>query len=110
MSADKFQQRILDIAVGKYKPMPNEPKTWFSSLRSLAKVLNENNTRLLVLIKKMKPTSLKELAKITGLQPSNLSRTLKTFEKYGIVELKKENKLLKPIVKATNFKIEYKFT
>ncbi len=27
---------------------------------------------------------------------------------YGILELKKENKLLRPIVKATDFQIEYK--
>lgn len=108
MSADKFQQRVLDIAAGRYKPTPSEPKVWFSSLKSLAEVLNENNTRLLTLIEQTKPASLKELAEISGRQSSNLSRTLKTFERYGIVELKKENKLLKPIVKATNFQIEYK--
>ncbi|MCC2625649.1 MAG: MarR family transcriptional regulator [Burkholderiales bacterium] len=108
MSATKFQQRVLDIAAGRYKPTSGEPKVWFSSLKSLAEVLNENNTRLLTLIEKMKPASLTELAKISGRQASNLSRTLKTFERYGIVELKKENKLLKPIVKATNFQIEYK--
>lgn len=108
MPAEQFRQRVLDIAAGRYKPAPNEPKIWFSSLKSLAEILNENNTRLLSLIEEMKPESLKELAEISGRQPSNLSRTLKTFERYGIIELKKENKLLKPIVKATNFEIEYK--
>ena len=108
MPSEQFRQRVLDIAAGRYKPAPNEPKIWFSSLKSLAEILNENNTRLLSLIEKMKPESLKELAEISGRQPSNLSRTLKTFERYGIVELKKENKLLKPIVKAINFQIEYK--
>lgn len=108
MSYESYKQRVLDIAMGKYKPSPGEPKIWFESLRSLAEVLNENNTRLLILIEKMKPSSIKELAELSGRQSSNLSRTLKTFERYGIVELKKENKLLKPIVKATNFQIEYK--
>lgn len=106
MSADKFQQRVLDIAAGRYKPAPNEPKVWFHSLKSLAEVLNENNTRLLALIEKMRPSSVKELAELSGRKTSNLSRTLKTFERYGIVELKKESKLVRPIVKATNFHIE----
>lgn len=108
MPADQFKQRVLDIAAGRYKPEPSEPKIWFSSLKSLAEILNENNTRLLTLIEKMKPTSLKELSELSGRQSSNLSRTLKTFERYGIVELVKENKFLRPVVKATNFQIEYR--
>lgn len=106
MPEDEFQQRVLDIAAGRYKPSSNEPKIWFHSLKSLAEVLNENNTRLLALIEKMKPASVKELAELSGRKASNLSRTLKTFERYGIVELKKESKLVRPIVKATNFRIE----
>jgi hypothetical protein len=65
-------------------------------------------TWLNTIVNNTPPESLKELAEISGKQPSNLSRTLKTFERYGIIELKKENKLLKPIVKVTNFQIEYK--
>ncbi len=76
-------------------------------MKTLAKVLNENNTRLLTFIEKMQPARLKVLAKMPGRHSSNLSRTLKTFERYGMVELKKENKLLKPIIKATNFQIKY---
>ena len=34
MPADKFQQRIIDIAAGRYKPSTNEPKIWFNSLKS----------------------------------------------------------------------------
>lgn len=107
MSADKFQQRVLDIAAGRYTPQNNEPKIWFHSLKSLGEVLNENNSRLLCLIQKSRPASLKDLASLSGRQASNLSRTLKTLERYGIVELVKEHKLLRPIVRATNFEIAY---
>ena len=110
MSADKFQQRILDIAAGRYTPQVDEPKVWFHSLKSLAEILNENNTRLLELIDKMKPLSVKELAELSGRKTSNLSRTLKTFARYGIVELKKESKQIRPIVKAKKFHIEYSCT
>ncbi|MDQ5921016.1 MAG: hypothetical protein QG673_1072 [Pseudomonadota bacterium] len=107
MPADKFQQRIIDIAAGRYKPSTNEPKIWFNSLKSLAEVLNENNTRLLNIIEKMNPLSVKELSELSDRKASNLSRTLKTLERYGIVELKRENKTVRPIVKANSFHIEY---
>jgi predicted transcriptional regulator len=107
MPADKLKQRILDIAAGRYQVSLNEPEVWFSSLKSLAEVLDENNTKLLDLIEKMKPASVKELAELSGRKPGNLSRTLKTFARYGIVELKREHKLVRPIVKAKSFHIEY---
>jgi len=53
------------------------------------------------------PHSLKELEELTGRAKSNLSRTLKTLEQYGIVELHKENNALVPIVKATHFQVEF---
>ena len=108
MPSEQFRQRVLDIAAGRYKPSSNEPKIWFSSLKSLDTIINENNTRLLALIEKMKPASLEELAELSGCQIRSLNKTLKTFERYGIIELKKENKLVKPIAKATKFQIEYK--
>ena len=89
------------------KPSTNEPKIWFNSLKSLAEVLNENNTRLLNIIEKMNPLSVKELSELSDRKASNLSRTLKTLERYGIVELKRENKTVRPIVKANSFHIEY---
>ena len=55
----------------------------------MGEVLSDNNIRLLKLINEHHPESLGELARLSGRQTSNLSRTLKTMEKYGIVELKK---------------------
>jgi len=39
--------------------------------------------------------------------PSNLSRTLKMMERYGIVELKKVSRSIEPVVKASQFSIQY---
>lgn len=48
------------------------------------------------------------LAKLSGRKPSNLSRTLKTMEKYGIVELRRhDSRKVRPIAKATEFDIQY---
>jgi predicted transcriptional regulator len=45
------------------------------------------------------------LAKATGRQPGNLSRTLKTMSRYGLVELQREKSHVRPIAKATEFRI-----
>jgi predicted transcriptional regulator len=105
MSQEKIRERMLAIASGCYKPAPNEPKVWFTSMRSVAEVLSDENRALLHVIREIKPNSIQELSEATGRKSSNLSRTLKTLSSYGIVELIKESKQVKPIVKATEFEI-----
>ena len=107
MSREHFQKRLIDISSGQYLPKKNEPKIWFSSIKSLGEVLSENNLRLLKIIDEKKPSSIKELAGITHRQPSNLSRTLKLMERYGIIEFKKSGKYARPIAKALGFNIQY---
>ncbi|MCI0506182.1 MAG: helix-turn-helix domain-containing protein [Gammaproteobacteria bacterium] len=105
MPQDRIRARMLAIAKGEYKPKRGEPKVWFTSMKSLAEVLSDKNRALLQTIAELEPDSLQELADATGRQTSNLSRTLKTLESYGFVELKKIDKTVKPIVKATEFEI-----
>lgn len=105
MPQEQIRSRVLAIARGDYKPKRNEPKVWFPSMKSLAEVLSDSNRSLLKMIADIQPESLAELADAAGRQPSNLSRTLKTMEHYGFVQLKKENKTVKPIAKATEFEI-----
>lgn len=104
MPSDKFEKRMLDIAMGKYKPTADEPKIWFNSLKSMAEVLSDNNVKLLELIEEKHPSSVTELAHLSGRTISNLSRTLKTFERYGIVEIKQENnKTKRPVLSTRHF-------
>jgi predicted transcriptional regulator len=109
MPRDQFQQRVLDIASGKLMPARGDPKIWFSSLRSLSEVLSENNVRLLQMIDEHQPETVRDLAVLSGRQPGNLSRTLKTLERYGLVELRRSQRAVQPIVKATQFDIRYRF-
>lgn len=76
---------------------------WFHSISSLAAVLSDDNRTLLRTIRDCKPRSLAELAELTGRKPPNLSRTLKTMAKYGLVELHRDKGLLVPVAKATEF-------
>ena len=83
-----MKARTMAIARGEYKPAKSEPKVWFTSVESFAKVLSRRNRELLALIAQEKPDSLTELATLAGRNKSNLSRTLKTMSRYGLVELK----------------------
>lgn len=105
MSQKEIRERTLSIARGEYKPKPDDPKIWFTSIRSLAEVLSDENQVLLQVITEKKPTSIRELADMTGRQSSNLSRTLKTLSAYGFVKLEKLNKVVCPIAKAAKFNV-----
>ena len=105
MPQEKIREHMLAIAKGAYKPKPGEPKVWFTSMKSLAEVLSDDNRALLTIIHESQPESITSLAVITGRKPSNLSRTLKTMSHYGIVEMRRENRHMRPIVNATEFQI-----
>ena len=86
---DQMKARTIAIARGEHKPSKGEPKVWFTSIESFAKVLSRRNRELLALIAREQPTPLTKLAELSGRKTSNLSRTLKTMSQYGFVELKK---------------------
>ena len=85
---DRMKARTMAIARGEHRPTEGEPTVWFSSIESFAKVLSQRNRDLLEMIAREKPDSLTELAELAGRNKSNLSRTLKTMSRYGLVELK----------------------
>lgn len=107
ISKEDYQKRTIAIAKGDYRPRKDEPKVWFDSVKSMAQVLGNENQELLKMIIKHKPHSISELERISHRKKSNLSRTLKTLEKYGIVELSKEQGKVIPKVMATDFKVEF---
>lgn len=107
MPYEKFKKYTMAIACGKYRPKRNEPKIWFESIETFCQVLSTRNVELLKLIDEKKPQSIRELAEISGRQVSNLSRTLKTFNKYGIVDIIENKRAKMPVAKTTSFNIEY---
>ena len=105
MSEGKLRQYMLDIAAGRIVPKRGSPKIWFHSIKSLAEVLSDNNRALLKIIADEEPETIKELAQLSGRQPSNLGRTLKTFERYGFIKMEKTARTKKPVAKAVDFDI-----
>ena len=84
---DQLRERALQIARGERRRRAGEPRIWFTSLESLARILSEPNRRLLRIIDEQRPSSLAELEVLTGRRASNLSRTLRTMSRYGLVKL-----------------------
>lgn len=106
-SPDAFKARTMAVARGEYVPSKQEPKVWFTSIESAAKILSENNRALLETIANMKPNSLQELALKTGRAKSNLSRTLQTMAKYGLINIEKgEGRNIKPRTIYDNIRLE----
>jgi len=64
-SYEQIKARTFAIARGELKPRPDDPKVWFTSLESFAKVLSEGNRELLKIIAQKSPSSLDELAKLS---------------------------------------------
>ncbi len=107
MSFEDMQAYTIGIAKGRHKPKRGEPKVWFTSVESVARVLSERNRELLSLIAAQKPESLQELEDISGRKVASLSRTLKTMEQYGIVSLKKGKQgRIKPRVEYSGFSLD----
>jgi predicted transcriptional regulator len=86
-SYENMKARTMAIARGELKPKAHEPKVWFTSTESFARVLSNKNRALPATIAATHPSSLQELADRTGRKASNLSPTLKTMEHYGFARL-----------------------
>ena len=112
-----MKARTIAIARGRYKPTSGEPKVWFTSLKSLASVLSEDNQALLQAIREHNPESIAELQEITGRAASNLTRTLHMLERYGLIELQVAPRTLgragraplKPVVLADGVDLQLSF-
>jgi len=84
-SYDAFKKLTVDIASKAFVSVADEPKVWFISIESFAKVLSDRNRELLTIIAEAIPGSLTALTKRLGRPISSLSRTLKTMERYDLV-------------------------
>jgi predicted transcriptional regulator len=97
-SRDQMKARTIAIARGDYRPSADDPKVWFTSIESLAQVLSTKNALLLEMIRRAHPASIKELAALSGRKESNLSRTLRTMERYKLVRLETSERAVIPTV------------
>lgn len=83
------------------------PTVWFESWRQLASLLSDENRALLHLMQEKQPRTVLELAKWSGRAASNLSRTLRQLERYGLVKMHRSSatRAVRPEALATEFLI-----
>ena len=60
---------------------------------------------MLDVIRQTNPNSISELAQLTGRKQGNLSRTLKTTSRYGLVRMEKNERSLRPVVLADSYQL-----
>ena len=104
-SPEAQRQRVLDIVAGRRKRMAGEPRVWFPSLTSAAEVLDRNRVLIRVICDES-PRSVTELALRVGRKESNVSRSLKRLEAFGIVRMLDEGRSRRPVALARDFEIQ----
>ena len=108
---ETMKARTLRIARGEERPRPDDPKVWFTSTESFARILSSRNRELLRTIAECSPASLEELSQMTGRAKSNLSRTLKKMAGYGLVRMEPgDGRRLVPKVTCDHVTLELPLT
>lgn len=106
-SVEAYKARTMAIARGELKLTAQSSKVWFPSIESFARILSDRNRELLAIIAAKKPVSLQALADLTGRAKSNLSRTLRTMERYGLVRFDKgQGRALAPRVVYDDIRLD----
>jgi predicted transcriptional regulator len=99
------RKRTLQVAKGELKWSDDEPKIWFSSVKSCLEILCQKNIELIQIIANNKPSSISALADMSGRSQGNLSRTLDRLASYKFVSLVKEKNNIRPEAELIDFEI-----
>ena len=86
-SCEEMKKWPAGVASGAVQPRRGAPKIWFPSLKAAANLFTDDNRQLLKIIADQRPASIAELERLSHRKSSNLSRTLKKLEQYGLVRL-----------------------
>lgn len=104
---DAQKARLMAIARGDHKPAKDEPKVWFTSIESVAQILSSKNQELLKIIFEAEPESISHLAALSGRSQGNLTRTIKTLQRYGLVRLETSGRRKQPVAVANRFELDF---
>jgi len=100
------------------------PRRWFDSAstaraarredvsaEAMVKLLSPENIRMLRIIARRRPESMRRLADLTGRKESNLSRTLKKLERAGLIGFRAgPGRMRAPVVIARRVRLEIDLT
>lgn len=85
-SKEYIHRRMLAIARGKVRQLPNDPRVWFTSWEALARVFSKQNMMLIEILREKTPESITALASEMGREKTNVARSLRVLEQFEIIE------------------------
>ena len=85
-------------AIERGEKVKKEKGVYFTSLEAFRKALTPKRLELLRLIKKKRPKSLQELARIAKRDIKNVADDVKYLEQIGLVERQESKREVKPLV------------
>ena len=98
---EKFEaiRHFIDRLDKDPKKFPEKAIVFTLDDKELSTLFTKERLRLINIIENKKPKSIRELAELTNREESAISRDLKILEDFDIVEIIKEGKTSKPVVK-----------
>lgn len=104
----ELEAEMRAVARGEKRAPKDAGKTSFESVDVLMRLLTPENRVLMAVIRDRKPSSIAELAKLSGRAASNLTRTLQKLEAAGLIKMQTSNKTKAPVaaVKTVRVKID----
>jgi predicted transcriptional regulator len=84
-SKEYIHRRMLAIAKGETKQLPNDPRVWFTSWEALARVFSKQNMMLIEILREKDLESVTALANEVGREKTNVARSLKVLEELEII-------------------------
>jgi predicted transcriptional regulator len=101
-----LEAEMRAVARGERRAPADAAKPSFNSVEALIRLLTPENRRLLAVIRDKRPSSIADLARLTGRAASNLTRTLGKLEAAGLVRMKGLDKRKMPVAMVKKLHIE----
>ena len=107
-SLRELEAEMRAVARREKRAPKDAGKTSFKSIAVLMRLLTPENRALMATIRDKKPSSIAQLAKLTGRAASNLTRTLQKLEAAGLVKMNPSDRTKAPVpaVKTLRVKID----
>jgi predicted transcriptional regulator len=105
-SLARLEAEMRAVARGERGAPTDAAKPSFNSVEALIRLLTPENRRLLAVIRDKKPSSIADLAKLTGRAASNLTRTLGKLEAAGLVRMQGLDKRKMPVAMVKKLHVE----
>ena len=101
-SEDQFKKELIETwkkaEAGEEIAEAREPEISFTSLRALSRVLTPKRLQILKTVRKQRPSSIRELARMLGRDPKNVQEDVKILEEAGLLMLEKKGNAFTPVV------------